>query len=272
MLTKFRVVPPANALQAFTVAVFTLIFVGCAGPQTASEPMPWEDPTYHTEYESTQAVSRPEPGKSGWTAWLRHSRDRARWVTEQPVDILFVGDSIVFQWGRRGREVWEEHYAPRNAVNIGSSGDRTKHMLWHFQNGGLAGMKDRNPKVVVMMIGTNNRGNPELEGADTAYGILALLKELHHQLPESKILLLAIFPRGDTPTDKGRIRNDQINKIIKTYADNETVYWLDIGRVFLDDQGNMNRELMPDGLHPSVEGYKVWVEAMEPTLSKLLEQ
>jgi lysophospholipase L1-like esterase len=257
---------------ALTIAIAAFLLAGCAGPKAAREPMPWEDPTYHTQYTSTQAVSRPEPGKSGWNLWLRHSRNRARWVTEREVDLLFVGDSIVFQWGRRGKDVWKEHYEPRNAVNIGSSGDQTKHMLWHFQNGGLTGMKDRNPKVVVMMIGTNNRGNPELEGADTAYGILALLKELHHQLPKSKILLLAIFPRGDTPTDKGRIRNDQINKIIRTYADNQTVYWLDIGHVFLDENGNMNRDLMPDRLHPSVAGYQAWVKAMEPTLAKLLAQ
>jgi len=261
----------APALGALVFTLGALALVGCAGPQAATEPMPWEDSTYHTDYRATQAVSRPEPGKRGWTAWLRHSRDRARWVTEREVDIVFVGDSIVFQWGRRGKTVWEEHYAPRNAVNIGSSGDQTQHMLWHFQNGGLVGMKDRNPRVVVMMIGTNNRGEPELKGADTAYGILALLKEIHAQLPESKVLLLAIFPRGDTPTDKGRVRNDQVNQIIKTYADGKTVHWLDLAHVFVDERGNLNRELMPDGLHPSVAGYEAWARAMEPTLTRLLQ-
>lgn len=252
--------------------------LGCTSTQPrqatspTNQPMPWENPTYHTDYSSTQAVSRPEPGKSGWTLWMRHHNNRARWVSEQPVDILFVGDSIVFQWSRRGKDVWNEHYGDRNAVNIGSSGDQTQHMLWHFQNGGLAGMKDHNPKVVVVMIGTNNRGNPELKGADTAYGILALLKEIHHQLPNSKILLLAIFPRGDTPTDTGRVRNDQINRIIRTYADNTTVHWLDLADVFLDEQGNLNRELMPDGLHPSVAGYQAWAKAMEPTLTRLTQR
>ena len=89
------------------------------------------------------------------------------------------------------------------------------------------------------MIGTNNRGIPELHGYDTAYGILALLKEIHAKLPESNILLMPIFPRGDTPEDKGRLRNEEINKIIRTYADDKTVHWLDIGHVFLDENGNM---------------------------------
>jgi lysophospholipase L1-like esterase len=146
-------------------------------------------------------------------------------------------------------------------------------MLWHFQNGGLTGHE-----------GPQSQGRRDDDRHEQPRQSLSLRartpptassrcsRRLHHQLPKSKILLLAIFPRGDTPTDKGRIRNDQINKIIRTYADNQTVYWLDIGHVFLDENGNMNRDLMPDRLHPSVAGYQAWVKAMEPTLAKLLEQ
>ena len=234
--------------------------------------MPWEDPAYKTDIRATQAESRPGPDEDpkSWNLWMRHHNDRKRWCTEQEVDLLMVGDSIVFQWGRRGREVWNEFYGDRKAVNIGSSGDRTYHMLWHLQNGGLDGMKGRNPKLVVVMIGTNNRGEPEKKGADTAYGILSLLKEIHAKLPESKILLMAIFPRDDKPNGIGRIRNDQINAIIKKYADDETVYWLDIGHVFLNEDGTLKREIMPDALHPNVEGYRVWAKAMEPTIRQLL--
>ncbi|MFN3165618.1 MAG: GDSL-type esterase/lipase family protein [Phycisphaeraceae bacterium] len=234
--------------------------------------MPWEDPAYKTDLRATRAESRPGPDEdpNSWTAWMRHHNDRKRWVAEQETDLLMVGDSIVFGWSRVGRSVWDEFYGERNAVNIGSSGDRTYHMLYHFQNGGLDGMKGRNPEAVVVMIGTNNRGEPEQKGADTAYGILALLKEIHAKLPESKILLLAVFPRGDKPDNPGRVRNEQINRIIKRYADNETVHWLDLAHVFLNDDGTLKRELMPDGLHPNVEGYRAWAEAMEPTLKQLL--
>jgi lysophospholipase L1-like esterase len=232
----------------------------------------WKEPSYVTTLRATQAESRPGPEEKGWKLWMKHHDQRKRWCTEQDVDLLMVGDSIVFGWSRVGKEVWKEFYGDRKAVNIGSSGDRTYHMLWHFQNGGLEGMKDRNPKLVVVMIGTNNRGKPEYKGQDTAYGILALLKEIHAQLPESKILLMSIFPRGDSPEDPGRVRNQQINRIIKTYADGETVHWLDIGHVFLDEEGMMNRELMPDRLHPNEAGYRVWAKAMEPTIRKLLEE
>jgi beta-glucosidase len=248
-----------------------LTLLGMNSPAVA-QPMPWEDPAYENNIPATMAESRPgknEDPKS-WTEWLRHHEDRKRWCTEKDVDLLMVGDSIVFEWPRVGKQVWEEFYGNRNAVNIGSSGDQTHHMLWHFQNGGLDGMKGKNPKLVLMMIGTNNRGEPEKHGEDTAYGILALLKEIHSKLPESKIVLMPIFPRGDTPEDPGRLRNDEINRIIQTYVDNKTVHWLDIGHIFLDGEGKLNRALMPDGLHPNIEGYRVWAKAMEPTIRKFL--
>ncbi|MCF7957224.1 MAG: DUF6288 domain-containing protein [Phycisphaerae bacterium] len=227
----------------------------------------WDDPSYKKDIPATQAVSRPV--STGWPLWMKHHEDRKAWFKDRKVDLLMVGDSIVFRWGRNGKKVWDEYYAKRNGCNIGSSGDQTQHMLWHFQNGGLEGA---NPKLVLVMIGTNNRGAPEKKGADTAYGILALLKEIRMQLPNSKILLMGIFPRGWTPTDVGRLRNEEINKIIRTYADNEIVYWLDIGDVFLDEKGGLVKELMPDGLHPGEKGFRVWAEAMEPTIKKLLKE
>jgi lysophospholipase L1-like esterase len=252
--------------QSLILATLLFILTSCKTPEN-SVSFPWENPSYRKDIPATQAVSRPV--SAGWKLWMKHHDKRKSWVKDRKVDLLMVGDSIVFRWGRTGKVVWDEYYAKRNACNIGSSGDRTQHMLWHFQNGGLEGTK---PKLVLLMIGTNNRGKPENKGTDTAYGILALLKEIHKQLPESKIMLMATFPRGQTPSDVGRIRNDQINKIIRTYADNKTVHWLDIGDTFLDEKGGLIKELMPDGLHPSKEGYKAWAVAMEPHIKKLMEE
>ena len=151
----------------------------------SSQKMPWDDPSYAKDIPATQADSRAEErAKGGWTEFIRHHEDRKKWVTGKKVDILMIGDSIVFGWSREGHEVWNEHDGNRNAVNIGSSGDTTSHMLWHIQDDGLDGMKGRNPEVVVIMIGTNNRGEPANEGRDTAQGVLAILKEVHHRLPE----------------------------------------------------------------------------------------
>jgi len=258
-----------NEMKRIATLAALLLLAGCTTTR-----MPWEDPDYAKDIPATMANSRAEErAKGGWTAFIRHHENRKKWVAEKPVDLLMIGDSIIFEYDRSARPIWDEYYGERNAVNIASSGDATQHMLWHIQDGGLDGMKDRNPKVVVMLIGTNNRGKPENKGRDTALGILALLKEIHSRLPESKIVLMALLPRGWTPEDKGRLRNNEINEIIKGYADNKTVYWLDVGHVFLDKDGNLSRELIKDSLHPSTpKGYRALSEAMEPTIKKLLNE
>ena len=256
-----------------TIATWTTILVLLSGCASAGPKMPWEDPDYAKDIPATTADSRAkERAEGGWTAFIRHHENRKKWVTEQDVDLLMIGDSILFEYSRSAKDVWDKYYGSSKAVNISSSGDQTQHMLWHFQDGGLDGMKDRNPKVVVVLLGTNNRGKPENAGQDTAAGILAVLKEIHHRLPKSKIVLMALLPRGWTPDDQGRIRNHQVNQIIRTYADNKTVYWLDIGDVFLDNDGNLSRDLIKDALHPSHTGYGTLAEVMEPLIKKLLDE
>jgi beta-glucosidase len=254
------------------IATTVMALAVCSGCMSTGQRMPWEDPHYSKDVPATQADSRAkERAEGGWTLFIRHHENRKKWVSEQDVDLLMVGDSILFEYSRSAQPVWDKYYGNRKAVNIASSGDATQHMLWHFQDGGLDGMKNRNPKVVVLLLGTNNREDPDNGGKDSAAGVLAILKEIHQRLPESKIVLMALLPRGWTAEDKGRIRNNQVNQIIHTYADNKTVYWLDVGHVFLDKEGNLSRELIKDGLHPSTpKGYQALSEAMEPMIKELL--
>jgi hypothetical protein len=125
---------PTVILTAALLCVLSPVcFAAEAAPSPAPQKMPWEDPSYAKDISATQADSRAEErAKGGWTEFIRHHEDRKKWVTEKKVDILMIGDSIVFGWSREGHEVWNEHYGNRNAVNIGSSGDMTSHMLWHM--------------------------------------------------------------------------------------------------------------------------------------------
>jgi beta-glucosidase len=269
MTTSERMTAGLASAKAIATGALLMMLSGCA---SSTGNMPWEDPGYDKDTPATKADSRAEErAKGGWTAFIKHHENRKKWVSEKPVDLLMIGDSIIFEYDRSARAIWDEYYGKRNAVNIASSGDATGHMLWHIQDGGLDGMKDRNPKVVVLLLGTNNRGEPENKGNDTALGILALLKEIHGRLPQSKIVLMALLPRGWTADDKGRIRNNEVNAIIKEYADEKTVYWLDVGHVFLDKDGNLSRELIKDGVHPSTpKGYRALSEAMEPAIKELM--
>lgn len=183
--------------------------------------------------------------------------------------LLFIGDSITHSWENTGKEVWDEYYADYGGYNIGYSGDRTENVLWRFQHGELDGI---NPELAILMIGTNNTGHRQDPAECTARGIEMILDELKERLPETEVLLLAIFPREASPDGELRQLNKEINDRIRNFADQERVYFLDINDTFLDDEGVLTEEIMPDLLHPNEYGYKLWAKAMESKLNELLEK
>ena len=184
------------------------------------------------------------------------------------VDLLMIGDSITQGWEARGKQVWKKYYSERKALNIGFSGDRTEHVIWRLQNGAMDGIM---PKLAVVMIGTNNTGHRMDAAKDTAAGVKEILKEVQKRSPKTKILLVGVFPRGHKSSDEKRVRNVEINKIIKTYADEKQIWYMDFDEKFLDENGVLPKDLMPDSLHPNKKGYEIWAEAMEPMIKKLME-
>lgn len=192
---------------------------------------------------------------------------------EGKAQLVFLGDSITQGWEGNGKEVWEKYWAPLNAANFGIGGDRTEHVLWRLENGNFTGLK---PKLVVLMIGTNNTGHQGRDGylspADqTAAGVKAIIDKLQQITPETKILLLGIFPRGEDANDKWRIQNIETNNLIKNYADNQKVFYMDIGDKFLSPDGTLAREIMPDKLHLSPKGYEIWASAIEAKVKELMQ-
>lgn len=209
----------------------------------------------------------PASRAGGW--WGPRHDAKVNEIKRGDVELLMIGDSITHSWESGGKNVWAKYYKHRKAVNLGFSGDRTEHVIWRLQNGEVEGIS---PRLAVLMIGTNNAGHRKEASADTALGIECIIKELRTRLPETRILLLAVFPRGATPQDKLRKLNDGTNEIIAGFADNKHVFYLDINSEFLDDAGNLPKEIMPDLLHPNERGYQIWAEAMEPMVSKLMGQ
>jgi lysophospholipase L1-like esterase len=217
----------------------------------------------------SESATKPAPRAGNWLTMHERFLDRAK---QGNIDLLFLGDSITAGWNGKNREgegprqVWDRYYEPRHAANFGIGGDRTQHVLWRIENGEIDGIK---PKVVVLMIGTNNlRANTQEEIAD---GITAIVKTLRETLPESKILLLGVFPRGAKADDRARDRIKDINRRIRKLDDGSTVRYLDIGERFLESDGAISKEIMPDYLHLSRKGYTIWADAIEPTLHAMLE-
>ena len=204
-----------------------------------------------------------EPRKDQW--WADRQAGFNERIKKGKVDLLFIGDSITQGWEGDGKNVWEEFYGKRNAVNLGIGGDRTQHVLWRLDNGNLEGVQ---PKAVVLMIGTNNAGANTSE--EIAAGVAAIVVKLRKKLPDTKVLVLAIFPRGADKNDGGRKVNEGANAIIAKLADDKNVFFLDIGPKFLKEDGSLSKEVMPDLLHLNDKSYRIWAESIEPTLKKLL--
>ncbi|MBA5869047.1 MAG: acetylglucosamine-6-sulfatase [Nitrospira sp. CR2.1] len=209
----------------------------------------------------------PAPQRQAW--WTeRHDRTVSR-LHQGQVDLLFIGDSITQGWEEDGRPVWDRYYAHRRAVNLGFNSDQTENVLWRLQHGELDGIT---PKLAIVMIGTNNATIREDPPEHTAVGIQAILTTLRMSLPETKILLLAIFPRSASADDPLRRVNDAVNERLSTFADQRRVFFLNLNRRFLDGGGRLSPEIMPDLLHPSALGYRLWAEGMEALVKQLLEE
>jgi len=222
-------------------------------------------PRYIQVLDRQPAAVVPVPQtESWWTTQHQHTLVRLR---QGNVDLLLIGDSITQGWADEGRRIWDAYYGRRRAVNLGFKGDGTEHVLWRLDHGEIDAI---DPKLAVVMIGTNNTGTRHDPPEETAAGIQAILTTLRTRLPVTKILLLGVFPRSPSADDPLRRLNAAINDRLRHYADDQQVFFLDLSRRFLDDRGRLSPDLMPDYLHPSERGYQVWADGMEDMIRKLL--
>lgn len=205
--------------------------------------------------------------RSSPTNWLARHEGFVEQAKSGGIDLLFMGDSITDNWRKPGKAVWEKYYGQRHAANFGIGGDRTQHVLWRIENGELDGI---DPKVIVLMIGTNNSGSDSPD--EISEGVEKIVAVTREKCPESKILLLAIFPRNRA-TDKPEVMDTihKVNERIAKLSHGKRVTFLDINHVFLGPDGKVPIEIMPDFLHPNEHGYQLWADAMEPTLAKMLK-
>ena len=188
-----------------------------------------------------------------------------------PAGVVFLGDSITEGW-TKVPEIWESAWGKYQPANFGIGGDRTQHIIWRIEQGEFDKIS---PKVVVLMIGTNNTGN------DTAKDIAAANRKivgmLKAALPETKILLLAVFPRGprnargvEDPWEMKMKKIRAINNDLARLDNGKSIRFLDLGPKFMSADGTIAKAIMPDQLHLSPAGYQNWVEGMAPLLDEMM--
>lgn len=190
-----------------------------------------------------------------------------------PIGVLFLGDSITEGW-RKAPHIWEHYFGKYQPANFGIGGDQTQHVIWRIENGELDGIA---PKVVVLMLGTNNSGRHS--AAEIAAANRKIVRLIREKLPQTKVIVLAIFPRGPRKSRDGtpepwEKRMEVINAVNADLAkldDGKNVRFLDINARFLGNDGSIPNIIMPDQLHPNAAGYQLWAEALEPVLADLMK-
>jgi lysophospholipase L1-like esterase len=147
-------------------------------------------------------------------------------------------------------------------------GDCTEHLLWRLEHGELDAIS---PKVIVVLIGGNNvfyfaDEKPEW----TASGIEKIIAEIRKRSPSSKVLLLGIFPRDEK---ESRVRRTiaEVNRAIQHFDDGTHIRFADVGAQFLDANGDIPSDIMPDKVHLDAKGYALWYRSLESILPEMLK-
>jgi lysophospholipase L1-like esterase len=192
------------------------------------------------------------------------------------IDVYFEGDSITRRWGAidypQLLDNWKKNFFGWNAADFGWGADRIENILWRLENGELDGV---NPKVIVLLAGTNNVGNQVpaggIDGAvdDVTKGILAVVQVMRAKAPDAVIILTGIFPRNDNMDVLPEI--DRINANLSKMADGRKLRYLNVNDQLADSDGRLKEGMMnADKLHPAVQGYQVWADAFKPLFTELL--
>lgn len=196
--------------------------------------------------------------------WLKRHEGFLEQTRRGNIDVLFLGDSITE--GFDG-EIWQRDFAPLRTANFGIGGDEVQHVTWRVLNGEIEGLS---PRVIVVLIGTNNIGNVGHPAADVAKGVELLIKTLRTRLPQARIILNAVFPRDQKPGTPFRTQVAELNRLIQPLADGKQVVWLDVCAKLMEPNGEISATVMPDFLHLTPVGYARWATDLLPLVRHLL--
>lgn len=244
----------------------------CALLFVAAAPLFAETPAAQTMNTAVVPAARLEKDFYDWDQ--RHAAILAIKDKINP-DIVFLGDSITHLWagepdephGNRGVDSMKALCAGRSMLNLGFGWDRTQNVLYRIDHGELDGLK---PKAVVIHIGTNNlagtKNARENTPAEIAEAIKLIVEKVQARCPGAKVVLMAVFPRGEKPTDPKRAKIAAINQLIAPLGGRPGVTYLDITAKLTNADGTISKDVMGDYLHPTGKGYAIWAEALKPVL------
>lgn len=209
--------------------------------------------------------------------WFARHEKKCREAASGKFDIVFIGDSLTHYWMGDshvdyGSAVWNEYYGKRKVLNLGFGYDRTQNVLWRLEHGEMDG---QNPKLIVLNIGTNQFSEtpnyPMDTPEDAVTGIRTVVEKLQTMFPETFFILMALFPRGEAGSVRARMTKEA-NRLLKPFAETrERLLYLDLGEALGEKDHSVRPELYnPCRTHLNEKGYRIWAEALEPHIRRIL--
>ncbi|MET0262611.1 MAG: GDSL-type esterase/lipase family protein [Rariglobus sp.] len=218
---------------------------------------------------------KAKPAEAGWgfykgwaTGWAGLHQKLLERTAKGGVDVMFLGDSLTALWDKEGKTVWDARFAPLKAANYGIGGDSTRQVIWRLGNGELDNL---NPKLVVLMIGTNNIYNDHNSGTDAEIteGVAKIVGLIHAKAPAAKVLLLGVLPRQNAFFTN---RTVTLNQELSAYASKNQIQFIDASAKFLNADGTLAPALFkPDQVHLSTDGYAILADSIQPAIASLLK-
>lgn len=207
--------------------------------------------------------------------WEARHRQCCELARSGRAEVVLIGDSITHFWDSaatpesHGGPVWDRLFAGRQVLNLGFGWDRTPNVLWRLTHGEF---ENQQPALVILNIGTNNltaTGNyPGDTPEEAAAGVLAVVELLRELTPASRIVVMAVFPRGDQGPELAAKVVELNTRVTRLLAGRPQLLRLDLSRQFLNPDGSQKAELFRDGCHLNCRGYEVWAAALRPILAR----
>jgi lysophospholipase L1-like esterase len=270
------------AVAVLTLASFSSLHVEAAnedGVQSGNA----ERPVFWDPVPVSPSTTMPRKIRDAyWRGQFQRVNKEAAGTDES--EIVFFGDSITWHWslGRKvGTDVWNEYFAKYNPINMGNSGDITPVMLYRATHGNLDFARGQEPKVAVLLCGINNYVVTGSAGGqvkwdlgancppeDVAHGARAVAQTFRRRLPRTRVIMLGILPCSNE-SRRGKCQKTNARSAALAYNKDEVIY-LDLKDRLLQPDGSINKKLFTDGTHLSPEGYRVWAQSIQPTVSEIM--
>lgn len=222
--------------------------------------------------EELPATLKPEPHQRDPYIW----KDRHQMVLDRHREIkpeyVVIGDSITHFWGgepeygskKTGQASWDKLFGKHTVTNMGFGFDLIDNACYRVQHGELDNIT---PRVIILLIGTNNIGYRKDSAQTCAANTEALIKLIGQKCPGSTILLLGILPRLD-PHLADTIAS--ANNLYAKLANGKNIIYANPGKVLqATDSLQAQRQYMSDGVHLSALGYEKLSEELSKILGKI---